>query len=424
MHGSSSSAKRQANSDQLEERPPKALKIHPFFERHQISNDSFKWLESLGAERSCLHGINLEPAKMQQKIAAFDLDGTLIKYTSTGEEWSWWTPTIPVKLKEVHDAGHSIVIVSNQAINSLALKKWKQKLALIAAALPDVPFRLYAAIAKDRYRKPMPGIWYELEHAAYMDGIEIDKTASFFVGDAAGRQFSSAKRDFASTDRKWALNIGIKFYTPEEYFLQHPAHQNIVLPGFHVSSLPDVPFFTPTSKPLLPLSSGQEVVLFVGYPCVGKTTLFHRIFKPAGYMHVNQDNLKTRTKCVNAVRDFLHGGLSCVVDNTNRDRATRKVYIDLAREFNIIIRCFIFSGSIELAWHNNLYRAFNLPPSSAETEPARKLLPYSAFTSFSGNYEEPHEDEGYSEIKRINWVFNGTDEERRRWSMWLQIDGK
>jgi hypothetical protein len=33
---------------------------------------------------------------------------------------------------------------------------------------------------------------------------------SFFVGDAAGRN-----GDFASTDRKWALNVGVKFYTPE-----------------------------------------------------------------------------------------------------------------------------------------------------------------------------------------------------------------
>ncbi len=42
------------------------------------------------------------------------------------------------------------------------------------------------------------------------DGYHLDKEQSFFVGDAAGR-----KGDFAGTDRKWALNVGIKFYTPE-----------------------------------------------------------------------------------------------------------------------------------------------------------------------------------------------------------------
>jgi len=100
------------------------------------------------------------------------------------------------------------------------------------------------------------------------------------------------------------------------------------------------------------------------------------------------------------------------------------MYIDVAREFKVPIRCFIFTGSIELAWHNNLYRAFNLPPSIAMNEPVRRLLPYSAFTSFLQKYEEPHESEGYAEIKKINWEFQGTDEERKYWSMWLQIDGK
>lgn len=107
-----------------------------------------------------------------------------------------------------------------------------------------------------------------------------------------------------------------------------PAHQNIVLPGFHVSSLPDctisihyntsqltfaqVPLYTPTSQPLLP-TSGSEIVLFVGYPCLGKTSLFRRVFEPAGYMHVNQDILKTRFKCANAVRDILQSEHSCIV---------------------------------------------------------------------------------------------------------------
>ena len=51
-------------------------------------------------------------------------------------------------------------------------------------------------------------------------------------------------------------------------------------------------------------------------------------------------------------------------------------------------------------------------------------MPYSAFTGFRAAYEEPQLDEGFAEIKRVNWVFEGEEEERRRWSMWLQIDGK
>lgn len=97
--------------------------------------------------------------------------------------------------------------------------------------LPDVPFRLFAACAKDGYRKPMPGMWYELERIFKEHHVDIgtwpcrilaawklkktgylgtDRKAAFFVGDAAGRA-----DDFASTDRKWAINIGLPFHTPE-----------------------------------------------------------------------------------------------------------------------------------------------------------------------------------------------------------------
>lgn len=56
--------------------------------------------------------------------------------------------------------------------------------------------------------------------------LYTDKKAAFFVGDAAGRA-----DDFASTDRKWAINVGIQFHTPEV----SPCLFHLVL--FHVKRL-------------------------------------------------------------------------------------------------------------------------------------------------------------------------------------------
>lgn len=39
--------------------------------------------------------------------------------------------------------------------------------------LPDVPFRLLAATAKDGYRKPIPGMWYELERIFADENVTI-----------------------------------------------------------------------------------------------------------------------------------------------------------------------------------------------------------------------------------------------------------
>jgi bifunctional polynucleotide phosphatase/kinase len=229
-----------------------------------------------------------------------------------------------------------------------------------------------AASQRDQFRKPMPGMWYELEKIFRDEGVEIrmfnsvgfvyfndnqssvDKDASFFVGDAAGRKYPGGKTDFSSTDRKWAENVGIKFLTPEvslfhfipadfkglnksysqEYFLKLSQHQNFELPGFRASALLSglgreflrchsplyhkgfvflVPRVIPTSTPILPHPPQQQVVLFVGYPCLGKSTFFRQHFQPEGYIHINQDTLKTREKCIKALEETLKAGKSCVV---------------------------------------------------------------------------------------------------------------
>ncbi|KAI0260764.1 polynucleotide kinase 3 phosphatase-domain-containing protein, partial [Gloeopeniophorella convolvens] len=401
----------------------------------------FRWLKpSLGPARSCLHGTQAAP-RAAARVAAFDLDGTVIKSrfgSGKGKgkgkrvvaggppaAWEWWRAVVPGKLKEVHEAGFAVVLVSNQNLRAGELAEWKKKIPLIAAAIPDVPFRIFAATAKDGHRKPMPGMWRELERIFAAEGVAIDKAASYYVGDAAGRA-----GDFASTDRKFALNAGVTFYTPEEYFLSIPPAP-YKLPGFHVSQLKQGTAVAEakglTSADVLPPATAPrapELVLFVGAPCLGKSTFYRTHFAPAGYAHVNQDTLGSRAKCVKAAEEALAAGTACVVDNTNRDAPTRKHYLDLAKRLKVPARCFNFQGSVELAWHNNLYRAFARPASVVEREPARALVPYSAFTGFAGAYEAPSSKEGFAEVRDIPWVFEGSEEERRCWSMWLQIDGK
>lgn len=416
----------------------KVPKLFSIFDKRGESDgkadaQAFRWLTpSLGPARSCLHGVHLAP-RASLRVAAFDLDSTLIKFvrtgskgnkraakttsTTNGPEWEWWKAVVPQKLKEVHDSGYSVVLISNQNIKSAALTDWKKKIPLIAAAVPDLPFRIFAATAKDGYRKPMPGMWFELERIFAEEGVTIDKSASYFVGDAAGRA-----GDFASTDRKFALNIGVQFHTPEEYFLKiRPAPHT--LPGFHVSSLRESPNGSPIA-PVLPPDPHTEIVVFVGPPCLGKSSFYRTHFAPAEYVHVNQDTLGSRPKCVKAAEEALVAGKSCVIDNTNRDVQTRKYYLDVAKRLRVPARCFSFQGSTELAWHNNLYRAYARPASVVAREPVRTLVPYTAIAGFPDAYEAPSVKEGFAEVRDVPWIFEGSEEERRHWSMWLQIDGK
>lgn len=58
----------------------------------------------------------------------------------------------------------------------------------------------------------------------------------------------------------------------------------------------------------------------------------------------------------------LESGHGCVVDNTNRDVATRKVYVTLARKLGKRIRCVVFDVDKERCNHNNLFRAYGGVP--------------------------------------------------------------
>lgn len=168
------------------------------------------------------------------KVAGFDLDGTLIKtlsgtiHSRTASDWTFWSPHIPSRLLGLHRAGYHIAVFSNQAglksphKDSANLTKFKLKVAAVLAAL-DLPITVYAATARDGYRKPGTGMWSVATRDLKGD---VDLDGSYLVGDAAGR-----KGDFSDSDKMWAAGVGIGFFTPEEFFLGRKKDEKIVDAG-------------------------------------------------------------------------------------------------------------------------------------------------------------------------------------------------
>lgn len=146
----------------------------------------------------------------------------------------------------------------------------------------------------------------------------------------------------------------------------------------------------------------------------GKTSFYRRYFAPR-YEHVNQDLLKSRDKCLSVAEKCLSTGQSVVVDNTNRNRATRSLYVALASKLDVPIRAFYFNVSVDLAKHNNMYRACYGPAD----EPERTLLPLTAFGTFATALEKPEKDEGFDEIRVVNFVWEGTEEQKKLWNRYM-----
>jgi bifunctional polynucleotide phosphatase/kinase len=89
-------------------------------------------------------------------------------------------------------------------IETRRLADFKQKVSVVLSHL-DLPISIYAATAKDGFRKPRMGMWFELldDHELEMNS-DIDLAHSIFVGDAGGRQVSTstgATKDHSCVDR-------------------------------------------------------------------------------------------------------------------------------------------------------------------------------------------------------------------------------
>lgn len=280
---------------------------------------------------------------------------------------------------------------------------------MIFASLDISGITVYAATTNDKYRKPRPGMWEECLSDLDLDAEGLNLGSSYLVGDAAGRE-----GDFSDTDRNWALNIGLGFNTPEEFFLGKAplAMSHKFDPSKYTSTTTTSITTTKTSVIFTKSTTKTEVVLFVGSPGAGKSTFYWRHMEPLGYERINQDIFKTKPKCFAAAHKLLSAGKSVAIDNTNPDCATRAAWIALAKEHKSPIRCLYFTSPEELCMHNAAVRAFGGDIVNREK---RDMLPGIAFRGYKGRFVEPTKEEGFLDLVKVEFIWEGEEEERKIW---------
>lgn len=112
------------------------------------------------------------------------------------------------------------------------------------------------------------------------------------------------------------------------------------------------------------------------------------------------------------MNDCLQTGRKVVVDNTNGDRESRLRYTNAAKKHKVPCRCFVMTTSFKHAEHNIAFREL--------TDKKHSKINKIVLHSYKKNYQEPELGEGFTEIVRINFVPNFTDErEKSLYEMYL-----
>jgi len=324
------------------------------------------------------------------KIAGFDMDGTLIttksgaKFPKTVDDWQWWNPLVVKKLVELSSNGYEIVIFTNQA--GIGKKRISPHIIYekVDAMLDQlqVSISVFVSTHNDIYRKPASGLWERF--CAVRKGPAIDLSESFYCGDAAGRpKVGKKKRDFSCSDRKFAANCGLAFYTPEEVFLKQ-----LPCAKWEWRSRSPRSLLVQYSKPQAEIkwtSTVQELVILVGSPASGKSRIAN-YFGEHGYECVNQDRFRTKGRCLKVCRQALAQGKSVVIDRTNPTASERAEFMKLSGP-KVSTRCIHLTTSREMCEHLNGYR---IKVSN------RLRVPNIAFNIYFSKLEAPGSEEGFN----------------------------
>lgn len=391
-----------------------------------VTPSLMEWTETDGYLAGSLVMINEITSPI--KIAAFDLDDTLIvRKTGKGREEKW-QPTDPglgEKLVELTERGYLIMVFSNQSGLDKASKndkkQWKSRVeGFFSEILTGESFHLgvYAAKRTDMYRKPNIGLWNVMraDLASYYNLDVVISKKSFFCGDAAGRlkpsilkkrhHASGKKGDFSDSDRKFALNLGIKFQTPEEFY-GIDAEEEYQLSGFdpeaYLAELEECHYdFEPREK---------ELIVMVGRQGSGKSQYVRSMIEEKGYVVISQDLCKTKAKCLKLLNEALAKKQSVVIDNTNPDAESRAVWIGAAREAGYKrIRAIEMKTPEELAVHLDNVRHLY---SKGAVPKMHKI----AYHVYNKKYLKPSKKEGFDRIESVQFCLT---ENLQRDKVWMR----
>ncbi len=330
------------------------------------------------------------------KIAAFDLDHTIIKpksgntFPKDKNDWEFLNTDMKNRIQQISNEKFLPMIFTNQGSKDFNAVEFCEKLLTIFAELGNIYFQVYICTAKNGYyRKPCKGLWNYMLLKNKFEDSDISREHSFYVGDAAGRP-----GDFSDSDIKFANNCDLHFYVPEHFlcmkYYNIKIHENILTSYYKTDSLQENYTVMHTDN--------QELVILVGPPAAGKSYVCHNdAFKK--YDIINQDILGTKAKVIKGIKDSLKKGHSVVVDRQNKCIKDRQELIQVAKEIisDIPVRIIYIDVPKEIAEYINVFRAIVKQLENEKEDSSEYLVPKIVYNKYyskkDGGFQMPSKTE-------------------------------
>jgi len=144
------------------------------------------------------------------------------------------------------------------------------------------------------------------------------------------------------------------------------------------------------------VDASQRVIVLVGLPASGKSTIAGILDRRDGWVRINQDELGDRKACKAQMEIALKGGKSVIIDRCNFDIEQRKIWIDIAHENGI--------AQVECVWldvkkdvcHKRAVRRKDHPTIKNAADASK------AIENLYKKFIEPTESEGFLYVKSFS----------------------
>lgn len=346
------------------------------------------------------------------------LSRSFFKPAQNENDYIFYSDNVIELLKKKYETNYKIVIFSNQkgvSVGKISLENIINRVDDVIEKI-GIPMECYLALKNDKYRKPRIGMFHFMKKIHDCDIEEV-----IYVGDLANREYDTKFKkqllnhlknvytqnkvqldftaiekklikDHSDTDLKFALNMKATFYTPEEIFLQiknniphtftfdpkkfqiknnpitiensSKEQANHVKDSNNTDNVVDIKEeinLKNEEKEIQEETVGKTVnvtkmILLIGPPGCGKSFFCKTKYPDATIISLSK--LKTKAKCLDALKKNLSNKKNILIDNENRTIQDRKIYIQAAKSVNtqVQIEAVYFNYSKELVFHLNTFQ--------------------------------------------------------------------